>query len=940
MENSSNGGTDKRSWRERLGIGTKELPKISDDFKKPQPEAASPAAASAAKATAPVAPSPGTAKPAPRAPMAPKAPASKAGAGKPSAPPQMPMSNNAPTKPISLVRPTVVPKAPITSRPADKPSEPVRPAPRPASLAPLRAPEPAAIRQAPAPRPTPGPGSSNLGPTPNETLANRLKAQREAAEKLAEQRIQAARQRAEAAMLQKGGTPSQPGKPKFTFADDEPKIDPAKQPAIPRPDISTILRPAAPVPPPVPMPQSQMAPPRPPLGAERIAPALKVPQRVSDVEVEEAPPPFRQVDATTGYSPPPFQQATHHQAAPMPPRMPPRPIPQPTQFQPAFEQDRGERPDYSERADRFAYQREQINRGAPRAPTRTPMGYPENDDIFEQPVRPTRRTMASDYSQAYQEVETGYEDDLPTSRVPWVILLMLLLALGAAALGFWYYSNQNKPVTGENQQPAVTAPAEQTPVVAAPETPAKTEPEAQSSTKSEPPQDAVTAEQPVPPPSKKQIYDRIVGDREVLGGQIVPTEVSPIEPQNQVEQPADPQGSTDPNLVSPDAIAPAAGDDSAPLPLPPPPGDNGDQGALTSPPSTENQANSTISPTAAENSAALLPGDGAKTGAAPAANTEIVDGGSVAGKDLARLTASAADEELVVPAPAPATPEKTATAAAAPAATAVPAVSAAQPAPATPEPPSSAPAVDTSAVIEDNSTPAAASTAAKTEATAPVVPKPPVQVKAAAKPKAQTAAKAPAKKQKALGSQPVVLVPPSDGAAPSVGQVADNGIYGELPAATVQTPAATQPPKRKRTLADLLRGENAAAASGVGADADQQVASTSPAIIEQKPAQATQPQLKQPPQEPQTNASVSGSGYVVQLASFRSRSEANAEFSRIRARHSSAVNGLSPIVDEATVGGAIRYRLGLGPVSSRAAASQVCTKLFTEGERDCLVRRQ
>lgn len=33
-QDSSNGtGPDKRNWRERLGIGAKELPKLSDEFR-------------------------------------------------------------------------------------------------------------------------------------------------------------------------------------------------------------------------------------------------------------------------------------------------------------------------------------------------------------------------------------------------------------------------------------------------------------------------------------------------------------------------------------------------------------------------------------------------------------------------------------------------------------------------------------------------------------------------------------------------------------------------------------------------------------------------------------------------------------------------------------------------------------------------------------------
>ena len=53
-QNSSNGsGPDKRNWRERLGIGAKEMPKLSDEFRDEPARQPPPA---------------GAAKPAPRPP--------------------------------------------------------------------------------------------------------------------------------------------------------------------------------------------------------------------------------------------------------------------------------------------------------------------------------------------------------------------------------------------------------------------------------------------------------------------------------------------------------------------------------------------------------------------------------------------------------------------------------------------------------------------------------------------------------------------------------------------------------------------------------------------------------------------------------------------------------------------------------------------------------
>ena len=130
MDQNSTNGTGKRNWRERLGIGSKEMPRISEEF-----------------------------RPAPAAP-----------------------------------------KAAVT----------VRPAP----MAPRAAPKPVAT----APRPL----SQSSGPIDQDALASKLKSQRDAAEKLAEQRVQAARQRAEAAIIapqtQVPASTNGVGKPKFSFA--------------------------------------------------------------------------------------------------------------------------------------------------------------------------------------------------------------------------------------------------------------------------------------------------------------------------------------------------------------------------------------------------------------------------------------------------------------------------------------------------------------------------------------------------------------------------------------------------------------------------------------------------------------------------------------------------------------------------------------------------
>jgi cell division protein FtsN len=117
------------------------------------------------------------------------------------------------------------------------------------------------------------------------------------------------------------------------------------------------------------------------------------------------------------------------------------------------------------------------------------------------------------------------------------------------------------------------------------------------------------------------------------------------------------------------------------------------------------------------------------------------------------------------------------------------------------------------------------------------------------------------------------------------------------------------------------------------ANAPQQVAAVEPEPLP-VPAPAPEPA---PQPAPQAAKPASG-GYVAQLASFRSEAEAMAEYDRLRAKHGNVLSGLSPRVVKATVAGGPRYRLAVGPLASRSAASKICNSLIAAGERDCLVR--
>ncbi len=530
MDNNSTGGNDKRSWRDRLGIGMKEMPRIAEEFgTSPAPKLAVPAMPQAA-------PKPGAAKPAPRAPQ-------------------------------PVVKPA--PMAPRANLKIEPKGTPV----------------------------------SSVKDVSQDAFAERLKSQREAAEKMAEQRVQAARQRAETAASQRTQSKNQvkttvptdapAARPKYSFTEEpENKSVPIELPALPRRTsaqvTTSVAAKAAPV--------ANLPPPRPALGMDRppLPPRATAPAPAPVQQPVANPFPagsaYRGVDTTGTYVPPPpiFPQRQYTS----PPIAPPRTQGvNPPVGRPPYYQNPQQFPEtsFSDSGDVSATVGRVPQRPVLRGPMSGPGGIPQGayaDDIFEQPIqRPAqRRGTADEYQNAYRDPQDGFEYEPPKSNGPWVLLLMLLLAGALATAGSWFYLTQ---ISG---QPSVTPVAVETkvPAVEPPETAVKTTPEVPAAATG----DAVipdngelaTGGSVVPATTKKQIYDRIVGDREVLGGQIVPTEEVPVVP----GEPAPEQGAV------PAAEQPLIVDDAAPLPLPPPPGqtggDSGQQGALEQAPESTKTA--------------------------------------------------------------------------------------------------------------------------------------------------------------------------------------------------------------------------------------------------------------------------------------------------------------------------------------------------------------
>jgi hypothetical protein len=477
-------------------------------------------------------------------------------------------------------------------RAADSFKEPAaaRPTAGSARLAPSSVkPAPMAPRMAPRANPTAAaPARPPVGQP--DALASKLRAQREAAEKLAEQRVNAARQRPDT-------SGNEPARPKFSFADpDAPRAQPGAQtnPAGSSPAVPKFTAPSQqparqqlgqgagfkPLPPAVP-PSYAQQPPQRSFTPQPQQPQAPTYQRQYTQPAYPQQPAYRPVDPNTGYAPPPGyvspQQRSNNYTPPAYPPQPAARVPAPTRG--------GSSPYQSVQPDLRSSPRLGSG-GAMRSPPQ--MGYEDDqDDIFEQPAAPAgRRATANDYQQAYRNAEPAYEDDLPRSRLPLILMILLVLALASGIGGIWAYNNLIKGTTSTSADNAAA------PVVAAPTQPAKVNPDT-----------SAKADQSAPPAAgsnKKQIYDRIIGDREVLSGEMKANEEAPVQPDANAAPPA-----------PGDQPSAGTGDNGMPLPLPPPPGSSGGtQGSLEQ----NNGSKVAQNTTAAEpSSAALSTGGGLPT---------------------------------------------------------------------------------------------------------------------------------------------------------------------------------------------------------------------------------------------------------------------------------------------------------------------------------------
>jgi hypothetical protein len=882
---------DRRNWRKRLGIN-KDLPRLSEEFRSDQ---------------APKRPEPRLNKAPDRQPPRPAGQHAQRLPQPAQAPAQRPAGQQAQRPPQPAQAPAQRPagqqaQRPPQAAPAQRPGTPVaRPAPmapRPGAHKPVE-PPPADARKAPGPpRPVPPPAAAArplpqrpAAPTqpPGEPrpdrFAERLKAQREAAEQLARQRMQQARNQAVPPSQAAPAAPKVEGGPKFTFAQEE----------IAQAQRET--KPQAPVQQPPPPGYSYQPPYQ---GTGSYQPPAQPYGRV--------PPPGYQGGA---YQPRPYPQ-DYRPAAPGPyPGQ--RPPGRDWQDEAAAGQvRRAPVPDAEAEPD----ERGTLPPGRGLKPARgRDDEYAEDDlgDVFEdEEERPLRRgrgrgrgrARAEDYSAAYREYEDDYEQEEPRSRGGPLVLLLALMAVALIAGGliYWYVSQKQQTADTSGNVPVITAPKE----------PVKTAPEP-TSQQDEASQQVTLPQQPI---GRKQIYDRILGDETLEPERIVPTEEQPQMPVPGQDTNSQFQGTGQQQGTEPLPL---------PLPLPPPPEATGQQGSLDVPQSigksdpdrVQGQEQVMVAEPASQNGSrsdlAIGKSDAhAQTGSLnlpvpEMPSQEMMQQQSqeaVQAKDQQTQDQQTQDQQTQ----------------------------------------QSSEQQQLQQIIETDQTPEPAPRPQKpklVEKPQQVIEQQQVVV-APPPPQQQASVQQPFNQGTGQGPGPISLSPLSPQANPFDQPVQQPQQF--------QAPQQTETSTRTTTRLvgrddDPLEGQRVPFSSPSTQSPRNSQQPSDLGIFNQQPAILPQPVIQpqqqvasvQPPQpQPQV-----ATGYVAQLAAFRSEGEAQSEYQRLAQRHAGLLGGLAPQIQRADLGASGSfYRLSVGTLASEAAARKLCNALISAGERDCLVRRQ
>ncbi len=178
--------------------------------------------------------------------------------------------------------------------------------------------------------------------------------------------------------------------------------------------------------------------------------------------------------------------------------------------------------------------------------------------------------------------------------------------------------------------------------------------------------------------------------------------------------------------------------------------------------------------------------------------------------------------------------------------------------------------------------------------------------------------------------------PPSPAAA-------DNGVP-PVPKAKPRPPRAVAPPAGKpRRVASgpvSLIPTARAAAPTAPARAPRAAAPPAPGGPTRLVAPAPPATTNFTPARPAAAAPAASGSYVVQVAALRSKQEAESRYAALKRKHAGLLTSYNSLIQRATIPDkGVYYRLRIGPLADKAAASRLCSDLRARGESACIVTR-
>jgi cell division septation protein DedD len=146
--------------------------------------------------------------------------------------------------------------------------------------------------------------------------------------------------------------------------------------------------------------------------------------------------------------------------------------------------------------------------------------------------------------------------------------------------------------------------------------------------------------------------------------------------------------------------------------------------------------------------------------------------------------------------------------------------------------------------------------------------------------------------------------------------------------------AAGTPAPAQAAAADQAASAPAPDAAAA-ASAPQQGATAPAAPAKPKPAAQTASVT------PGAAPAAASTKYVVQVGSKKNQTEALASFADMQQKYPTLLANYRPMVQKADLGAkGVWYRLRIGPIADKTAATKLCTQLKSQGLPDCLVTAQ